>query len=72
MYFSTSPPCARIAVTWQSKYRFRISTTVSAGSRSDSAVKPRRSDSQIAAFIVSVWPRLICPPMIRSPARLPT
>ena len=26
---------------------------VSAGSRSDSAVKPRRSDSQIAAFIVS-------------------
>ncbi len=45
---------------------------VSAGSRSDSDVKPRRSDSQIAAFMVSVWPRRIWPFKIRSPARLPT
>jgi hypothetical protein len=61
-----------IAATWQSKYWLRMSTTVSDGSRSDSAVKPRRSDSQIAAFMFSVWPRLIWPPRIFSPARLPT
>ena len=61
MNFSTSPPCSRMVGTWQSKYRLSRSTSSCGGSRSDSAVKPRMSESQIAARISSTKPRRILP-----------
>ena len=54
MNFKISPPRLRIAGVWQSKKRLMRSTSLCGDNRSDKAVNPRMSESQMHAFIASV------------------
>ncbi len=54
---STSPPRAATALATASKYVSSVSTTCAGAERSDSAVKSRMSENQIAASMSSPFPR---------------
>src|SRR5271155_5295296 len=72
MNFSTSPPSASIAGTRLSKKRLSSSISAAGAIVSARLVKPRMSESQITARIVSLSPRRMRPARMRSPASRPT
>ena len=72
MNLRISPPSLSTAAAIRSNHWFNISMMASSGSASVMRVKPRRSQYQIAAGMVSPSPRRMWPLRMCSPASRPT